>query len=262
MRMTDKSTRKFLRFWNTPTPFSPTNAVASPGSFTGCARVYAVELGMVEGLSFFFYKGDIRAIHVHYRDGHPAITTYHRLSTSCREDTRAVWIYVPLSKSDRLFKFGVREYFRGGRLVALGTKLLGDIVFGQPGTRVSRDTGTRSPQPLTLVYGDAKDDMSSIPFFGALTRDGPPAYTMPLGPMEWPGVPRRARADRRQLRDAYFTSAPLSDVASLRIYYVADTKRCRGILFKYGDGTARSVGQCRVGYDRYEEVLSPGGLCI
>lgn len=217
---------------------------------------------MVDGLSFFFQKGEVRAIHVHYRGGPPAATTYHRLSTSCREDTRAVWIYVPLSKSDRLFKFGVREYFRGGRLVILGTRMLGDVVFGQPGTRVSRDTGTKSPHPLTLVYGDAKDDMSDVPFFGALSKDGSPAYTMPLGSVEWPSPPRRVRADRRQLRDAYFTKAPLADVVSLRIYYVEDTQRCRGILFKYGSGAERSVGQCRVGYDRYEEVLSPEGLCI
>lgn len=262
MRMTDKSTRMFLRLWNTPTPFCPADAVASPGASKVCARFYAIELGTVEGLSFFFHKGDIRVIHVHYHDGPPAITTYNRLSTSLREDTRAVWIYIPLSKPDRLFKFGVREYFRGGRLVVLGTKMLGDVVFGQPGTRVSRDKGTKSPHPLTLVYGDAKDDMSGVPFFGALTKDGPPAYTMPLGPMEWPAAPRRVRADRRQLRDAYFISAPLSNILSLRIYFVGDTKRCCGILFKYGDNTARSVGQCRVGYDRYEEVLSPEGLCI
>lgn len=38
-------------------------------------------------------------------------------------------------------------------------------------------------------------------------------------------------------------------------------RRCRGLVLRYGDGTTRTLGQCRVGIDEEVHTQKPVGLC-
>ena len=225
--------------------------------------MYAVELGKIEGLTFFTYKGAINAIHIHQGgQSSSALPTYRRLYPWVQD--LGAWIYIPFHKSDRLKRFGVRQYWRGGCVVLLGTKMLGDIIFGIPGHTIHGTQGITSNGSLTLVYGEHKDDMLPVPFFGAFDKEltQPP----PLNRMrdaQWPGsVMRTTREQRRAIPSATITSAPLAGVVSVTVFYIGETENCRGLLFTYENGGQRTVGQCRVGLDRCTKLESLAGLCF
>ena len=58
-----------------------------------------------------------------------------------------------------------------------------------------------------------------------------------------------------------FSSAPLRDVTSARLYYRKGHPRCRGILFAYRNGAQRALGDCRLGVDPYRAQESPRFMC-
>ena len=247
--------------WNTPTPFDPDSAVASPSTFNLCSRLYAVEIAQIDGLTFFFYKGEINGIHVHQRGQASALPTFHRLSSTVKE--QAAWIYVPFAKGDTLVRFGVRHWFRGGRVIILGTRLAGDTVFGMPSHTIDDTRGIESTSPLTLVYGDSKDDMSETPFFGVIQKDASQVPMAPLSNAWWPkSVDFRTAEERRRIRLACYTRAPLAGVVLVTVFYAGDTNHCQGAIFTYGNGGERSVGQCRIGVDRSSTFAPSEGLCF
>ena len=227
------------------------------------SRYYAVELGQVEGLTFFFYKGEVAAIHIHNKAQPSALPTYHRLCSDAQK--RGVWIYVPLHKADRLLRFAVREFIKGGRVFLLGTEMAGDIIFGKPGHTVSTVIGVESTVPLTLVYGESKDDNFEIPYLGAIRKGQTghaPNRMFPQAP--WPPrVRRNTPVERRMFANPHYTSAPLKDAIEATVFYSDRTFfYCRGAMFTYKSGLQRAVGECRVGVDECETFSVVGGLCV
>lgn len=250
------------RYWNTPAPLSLDIITASPDSNAG-SRLYAIEIGKVEGLTFIFYKGEIAAIHIHNPTQSSALSTYHRLSSGAQ--SKGVWVHVPLSKEDRLFRFAIREYFRGGRVVLLGTAKAGDMIFGRPGHTAGPTRGIDSHTPLSLVYGDPKDDNSVVAFFGAFHKGQMNrAENDFFHHAQWPPRIRRATpVERKMLRDPYYSSAPLAGVVKATVF-LADAKYpyCRGIMFTYANGSRRTVGECRVCVDTCQTLDCADGLCF
>ncbi|SPO05544.1 uncharacterized protein DNG_08231 [Cephalotrichum gorgonifer] len=261
MRLRADHLRATVTLWNSPARIQFEARLASPNwNVLAHARSYAIELGKVDGISFLFIKGQVVSIHTHRGLESSASVTYDWYGEWAPD--QVTWVYLPLSRSDRLLRFGAREYARSGRVFLVGTRMLGDVMFGRPGPGAPKRTmAVSSPTPLTLVYAEDKNDFKDIPVIGVIQKENPPAGTLNLGDVQWPQVaPRRTPAGRHHLRDAYFSSAPLSNVVSVTVFYFADTTRCRGIIFKYGNGGERSVGQCRVGVDRTERFDQPDGL--
>lgn len=258
-----KGGRRTQVLWNTPAPFNLALATASPWAYNLCARLYAIEVGKIEGLTFFLHKGDIKAIHIHHRGARSsAMSTFHRM---CRLFQReADWIYVPFHESDRLQRFAIRHYNRGSKVILLGTEMAGDVIFGVPGASVGETRTACSENSLTLVYGDHKDDSSAVPFFGVLDNERPdsPQPIPDVPGVEWPHPVSRSLDMRRRIRDANVTSAPLADVVSLTVFYIGETENVRGIMLTYANSGPRTVGQCRIQVDRCRTFERPEGLCF
>lgn len=60
----------------------------------------------------------------------------------------------------------------------------------------------------------------------------------------------------------FFSSAPLEDVVLAKVFIRNKTTACLGILFEYGNGAQRTVGECRLGSDEYTTFVQPQWLCM
>jgi hypothetical protein len=66
---------------------------------------------------------------------------------------------------------------------------------------------------------------------------------------------------KQPFEQACFSSAPLKEVASVDVFSDGEFRICTGILLRYADGTRRSLGQCRLGYDDVTHVEEPIYWC-
>lgn len=246
--------------WNTPTPFHLESVVACPNRAQTCSRLYAIEIGQIEGLTFFLKSGTILSIHIHYRGQQQssALSTFNRIGHQDRRDT--IWFFVPFHESDRLTKFESRVYMYNRRVILLRTEMLGEIVMGVPGFDLKHKTEASSATSLTLVYGHNKDDKLPVPFFGVLDKERKTPVIGRQG-SKW----SRATIGRLYAfasADKNLSMVPLANVVSVTAFYMEASDFVRGIMFTYADGGQRTLGQCRVGVDRCKTFDKPGGLCF
>ncbi|KAF4967479.1 hypothetical protein FSARC_4974 [Fusarium sarcochroum] len=64
------------------------------------------------------------------------------------------------------------------------------------------------------------------------------------------------------LEGAWFSEASLKRVARVAIFNNKITGFCMGILLHYHDGGQRSLGQCRIVVDPFEECVAPVRICL
>lgn len=59
------------------------------------------------------------------------------------------------------------------------------------------------------------------------------------------------------LERAFFSFASLEGVLNVHVFSDKLRKLCKGILFEYENGSKRTVGQCRLGWDRVQSWQKP-----
>ncbi|GKU07225.1 hypothetical protein FLAG1_10981 [Fusarium langsethiae] len=239
--------RPALPMWNTPAPPDLSSCRAYGSSLSSSQHFHAVEADRIRGITFFFSSGQLFGIHVHNSEESSAIATYERFSR--RRQRGIIWIYLPISKNDRLLVLGVRQGRRSGMNILIRTRHAGDIIIGQHIVREFKDMCLGRSAPVTIVYGEPREG-SPVTFFGA--------YCKPTCQPELPKPFPLARSSPNPLGDeAYYSWASLDRISSTLTFNDRETGFCKGIMFQYQNGGCRTVGQCRWHLDLVTRVEHP-----
>ncbi|KAB5576478.1 hypothetical protein GE09DRAFT_623594 [Coniochaeta sp. 2T2.1] len=265
LRLNLPTDSRILPFWNTLAPPSLSLCKAYPARSTSCPILHAVEMDEISGITFFFASGQVYGIHIHRSKDSCAMDTFARSLTD-RLQEHVVWIYLPISRRDRILVLGARKILQDPGMNHMGwtqlnvlvrTALVGDVFVGSRPNRQVRDLCFAASPPVTLVYGEPREGRP-VSFFGARCA----------GPHVNQTLPPPFRLDNRgpcpmdeKCNDAYLSWAPLRDVSSTLVFYDQDTGFCRGIVFRYHNGGAGAIGQCRLQVDPAERVVQPVWLC-
>ncbi|KAI1083408.1 hypothetical protein F5B20DRAFT_568601 [Whalleya microplaca] len=240
------------RIWNTPNP--PESSLCRLyiiRAYPSWPRFFAIDTGTITGITFFFSSARPFGIHPHYSSTSDAMRTYCRFPNRRRRGI--VWIYQPITKHDRVLALGVRKSLQGELSILMRTEYSGDVTIGSYISGPARDRCLGWYPPITLIYNEPIEGQE-ISFLGA--SHGPSSG------MELPKPFAVGRLRSNPVGEhAYFSMAPLKDVASAEVFYDEDSQSCRGIMFRYHDGTCRAVGQCRVHVDATKWVYRPSRLC-
>ncbi len=254
MRLTFPHGQIPLSIWNTPNPPRADHCSAYPADATRCRALRAVEMDDIKGITFFFKFSCLCGIHVHHSEESCAMDTCARDFGDPKQNT-LVWIYLPISKRDRVLALGTREAVQTGeQCILVRTSLVGDIAIGKHLKGNVRDHHLGASAPLTMLYGEPMPG-GRVSFFGVHCRLS--GNSAPLSPFRLQ-IPRPCPVLGD---DTYFSWAPLSNVSST-VVFTDEIGDCKGILFRYHNGGARTVGQCRVQFDPAERVLQPTQVCF
>ncbi|KAL7808123.1 hypothetical protein V8C44DRAFT_366920 [Trichoderma aethiopicum] len=247
--------------WNTPTPplLSSCRLFGSPS--TTWSRLFAVGPESMRGITFFFSRGSICDIHIHYLNGSSALSTYDQMTRGLQQD--ATWLYLPISKGDRLTLLGVRPKEGLPACILVQSEKAGNVIIGPHGSYPAQNC-QGSGAPLTFIYGEPKRG-------GARPRVGLVGTYCAAPTSFTEGLPANFPMDKFEpspvsegaiLEAVYFSWAPLEGVASTVVFRDEDTGYCKGILFHYQNGGSRAIGQCRLQVDPAEECDEPSLLCV
>ncbi|KAL3602902.1 hypothetical protein FPOAC2_07218 [Fusarium poae] len=233
--------------WNTPTPPDLSSCKAYGSSFSSSQCFHAVEADRISGITFFFSSGQLFGIHVHNSEESTAIATYEGFSR--RRQRGIIWIYLPISKNDRILVLGVRQGRRAGTNILMRTRHVGDIIIGEHIVGEFKDMCLGRSAPMTIVYGEPREG-SPVTFFGA--------YCKPTCQPELPSPFPLVRSSPNPLgAEAYFSWASLDCISSTLTFKDRETGFCKGIMFQYQNGGCRTVGQCRWHLDLVTRVEHP-----
>lgn len=219
-------------------------------------RLRTIVLRDCTGITFFVSAGSTWAIHGHTRQEPFAEATLRTLPL--RRQQSALWIYVPLP-------YGIAAlWWKGfGAQTNLQTRFVlrreleralhddqsvDDVYIGPPGS-ANFDDVAATQKPLVLAY--------KVPELGPISSLWAYSNTI-ITPIPAPTI---AITDKAPFRGAYFSSASLDNVVELITYHDFDAGECKGVAFRYSDGSERNVGQCRWGLDKRLVVTNPTCLC-
>ncbi|KAF4462660.1 hypothetical protein FALBO_10520 [Fusarium albosuccineum] len=241
-----------LPIWNTPAPPDLSSCSAFPAGFSSWQRYHAVEVDKITGITFFFLSGRLFGIHIHSTEEPCAMSTYERFAN--RLGPRIVWIYLSISKKDRLLVLGVREEPKRRLNILARTQKLGNVVLGQHIKGGFKDRCLGKSAPITLIHGEPIEGYP-VHFFGAYCALSSATPLPDPFRLETPGPDPIGD-------DSYFSWAPVEGVSSTITFIDQATGFCRGIMFQYYNGGSRAIGQCRLHVDPTESVIQPLMLCF
>ncbi|KAI0119390.1 hypothetical protein F4814DRAFT_438987 [Daldinia grandis] len=239
------------QIWNTPDPPDLSLCASYMRAYPSWQRFFAIDTDRIVGITFFFLLGRLLGIHPHYSNTSDAMPTYYRYSRTRQRNI--VWVYQPIAGHERLLVFGVRESFYGDLSILMRFAHAGDVTIGPyiQGPAKYHRLGWRPP--LSLIYNEPIEGQD-ISFLSAYCRLSVRA-----------GLPKPFAREKPRFNplgdQAYYSSAPLADVASAEVFYGEDNQLCKGIIFQYHDGACRAVGQCRVHIDATKRVCRPLRFC-
>ncbi|KAL6882420.1 hypothetical protein HDV57DRAFT_61021 [Trichoderma longibrachiatum] len=253
--------RPVPHIWNTPTPPLLSSCRLFGSASTTWSRLFAVGPESMRGITFFYSRGRICDIHIHYLKGSSAQSTYDQMSRGLQQD--ATWLYLPISKGDRLTFLGVRPRETLPTCILVQSEKAGGVIIGPHGSYPTQDC-QGSGAPLTFIYGEPRRG-------GARPRVGLVGTYCAASTSSTEGLPDNFPLDKFEpnpvsegavLEAVYFSWAPLEGVASTVVFRDEDTGYCKGILFHYLNGGSRAIGECRLQVDPAEEYDEPGLLCV
>lgn len=134
-------------------------------------------------------------------------------------------------------------------------KLAGDVSVGRRLSPGARNFLLGEIPPRALIYDIATmDTISVVGAYPGAERGR--RSTTPL-------VPFHSPCPSAPFPDAYFSAAPLENVARLQVFSDSnDTRLCKGILLEYRNGAQRALGQCRHQVDPAESCTEPAYICV
>ncbi|ETS03492.1 hypothetical protein M419DRAFT_50070, partial [Trichoderma reesei RUT C-30] len=231
--------------WNTPAPPLLSSCRLHGSASNNWSRLFAVGPESMRGITFFYSRGRLCDIHIHYPEGPSAQSTYELMSRGLQQDVS--WLYLPISKGDRLTVLGVRPRDTRPACILVQSEKAGDVIIGPHGSYPTQHC-QGSGGPLTFIYGEPKRGGATprVQLVGTYCRastsstEGLPD-NFPLDKFEPSPV-----SDGAILEEVYFSWAPLEGVASTVVFRDQDTGYCKGILFRYLNGGSRAIGECRL----------------
>ncbi|KAF5551722.1 hypothetical protein FNAPI_7328 [Fusarium napiforme] len=236
-------------FWDTPSP--PLRGLKmfprpdSPGSI----RYRTVDLLNTTGLTFFFLRGFIVAVHSHKTNAPVAEPAIQHFSQYERD--QMIWTHIPISSTDSLLRIGVGDTWQ--RQIEICTKLTGAYLFG-PYLCYTDTRDVSGNEPSVLVHNVPIEGVGGS--LGIVTEhnfESEPLLPFPRyhnDGMNPPGL------------DCINTVAPAKNVTRADVYYDRRNGYCKGLLLKYTNSAQRAIGQCRVGIDPFKAYEEPSWFCF
>ncbi|KAJ4864924.1 hypothetical protein T069G_01454 [Trichoderma breve] len=179
-------------------------------------------------------------------------------------DHEIVWIYIPLTAQDQITAIDIRKYVteeEAPHHFTIWTET-GKFIFGCPQTLEYQRAG-----PGTFSWGPAVGTLHEM---GDTRRPLTLIHHVPSsGSMEFIGTDADKQTEttepniQRQdwpLHRAFFSFASLEGVLNVHVFSDKLRNLCKGILFEYENGSKRTVGQCRLGWDRVQSWRKPLSL--
>ncbi|KAF4447425.1 hypothetical protein F53441_9036 [Fusarium austroafricanum] len=246
---------KYDDFWDTPTPPFTMDSFASP-SGGGSKRYRTIDLQNITGLTFFYLRGMLVAVHPHTAGFPTAAPAIQHLPPKDRD--YLIWAYVPLSNTDALLRIGVRDTVILRRptfvnpTMLISTKLAGDFTIG-PKSRGTDGQRVSGNQPSVFIHHIPSEQ--GVGTFGAVSatnswKDPRPSYPRLLSVHRGPPY-----------YDPVFTGAPVKNVVHVDIYHSPNDGYCKGLLLRYRNGAQRALGQCRIVIDPFKPYAEPSWIC-
>ncbi|PTB70705.1 hypothetical protein BBK36DRAFT_1086258, partial [Trichoderma citrinoviride] len=238
--------------WNTPCPPCMLDgdalgytrdsffSASLPWNLSG-DHLYAIDMASITGITFFYSHDELLGVHPHCSSGDTASSTFERLSYRLKSQT--VWIYLPISKSDPITSLGIivserpASILRNPKIeiqICTGTQLTGVTVIGSQHTAPGPVECSWKSAPITLVY--AKPQERRGVWLSSYGSNQSALLELPITPV----IPKLGG------ETAYYSEAPLDNVSSAVLFLDEKNIYCRGILFRYLDGSCRALGECRV----------------
>ncbi|POR31267.1 Uncharacterized protein TPAR_08516 [Tolypocladium paradoxum] len=248
LRLSLPKTCHGLETWDTPTPPDMERCFFYPANITSSTQFRTIDLSQTTGITFFFCRGEIYAVHAHTRVAPCAQSTYQRLSR--RRQRSVVWVYVPISKKDPIAALGTRS--SGSTCLLFRMKLGGDVPVGLVSSEQAKDLLLSKPPPGTIIYNTL--ELQRVSVLGAYTTERDDGS--PISPFAHPFI------GDAPFPNACFSLAPLKGVSRVGVFNNRQTGFCMGILLEYDNGAQRSLGQCRLDVDPVEYYAKPARICF
>ncbi|KAF5720394.1 hypothetical protein FMUND_4216 [Fusarium mundagurra] len=238
-----------LPFWDTPSPPLRGLEMFPRPDRPGSLRYRTVDLLNTTGLTFFFRRGFVVAVHSHTANAPVATPTIQHFSQHERD--QMVWTYIPISSADTLLRIGVGEVWQ--RTIEICTKLTGTFLFG-PYQCYTNTRDVSGNEPSVLVH--------NVPILGVGGSLGivneQNSESEPLL-----SFPRYYMVDKEDpfglLR--INTEVPAKKITHADVYYNRNSGCCEGLLLEYANGAQRAAGQCRIGIDPFKAYEKPSWIC-
>ncbi|KAF5688142.1 hypothetical protein FDENT_4984 [Fusarium denticulatum] len=195
----------------------------------GSIRYRTVDLLNTTGLTFFFLRGFIVAVHSHKANAPVAESTIQNFSQYERDQPA----------SDR----------RGGYLAKTNR---GTYLFG-PYHCYTDTRDVSGNEPSVLVHNVPIEGVGGS--LGIVTEhnfESEPLLSFPCY--------HNDDMDPLDL-DCINTVAPAKNVTHAHVYYDRRNGHGKGLLLKYANGAQRAVGQCRFGIDPFKAYQEPSWFC-
>ncbi|KAK6854605.1 hypothetical protein PG995_009698 [Apiospora arundinis] len=265
--------------------------------FGSSERQQIIRLDKVSGITLFFHHGLLVAVHGHDENSPSAKTTFNRLKLPSRGHID--WDYVPLAPNDEVTAFGIRPRTDGGRLstaVLIRTKLRGDMIYGaliehyipQGDKMLNEGTGmalvcvsSARTEQLLRIGAYCHQPIWSVgnQLLSAATTTTTTTTTVRSHQGEDMTPFRVAQPLRTVVQPLWISTDDMTNP----IYYASVTlspTRCRsvevfeerrqtqwgmrlefaGAVFRFEDGGAQAVGQCRPGVDASKMFRNPAHI--
>ncbi|KAI1057780.1 hypothetical protein LB506_001093, partial [Fusarium annulatum] len=235
-------------FWDTPNPPLRGLKMFPRPDRPGSIRYRTVDLLNTTGLTFFFLRGFIVAVHSHTANAPAAAPAIQHFSRY--EQGYMIWTYIPVSSTDILLRIGVGDTWQ--RSIEICTKLTGTCLFGPYDCYMdTRDVSGNTPS--VLVHNVPIERVGGS--LGIVTEhnlESEPLLSFPRyhnDDMDPPGM------------GCINTVAPAKNVTHADVYYDRSSGYSKGLLLAYANGAQRAVGQCRVGIDPFKAYEEPSWFC-
>ena len=139
------------------------------------------------------------------------------------------------------------------------TKLAGEVSVG-PWLRDDSYPYNLAIDPETLIFDRRElDGISVLGFYlNNQPRDREGLTSCIRGPEGYPSP----FVDASNAQVTNFSSAPLQNIILAKVFREKVHRFCKGLVFEYGTGAQRALGDCRLGVEPYQTYTQPQFLCI
>ncbi|KAL4730776.1 hypothetical protein ACLX1H_002815 [Fusarium chlamydosporum] len=124
-------------FWDIPNPPANDEEILMRPSRTTGSHLHTVDLCNITGITFFYHKGTLMAVHAHTAKEPTALSTAQTLTRV--DQNELLWVYIPLPRGDRILRFGLRSLSLTPKMpsclpttLLITTSLAGNLVIGPP----------------------------------------------------------------------------------------------------------------------------------
>ncbi|EXA51634.1 hypothetical protein FOQG_03490 [Fusarium oxysporum f. sp. raphani 54005] len=237
-----------FQFWDTPSPPLRGLKMFPRPDRPGSIRYRTVDLLNTTGLTFFFLRGFIMAVHPHTANSPVAAPTIQHFSRY--EQDHMIWTYIPISSTDSLLRIGVGDAWQ--RHIEICTKLTGTFLFGPYQCYTDTDDVSGNG-PSVLVHNVPTKRVGGS--LGIVTEHNFESESL----LSFPRYHKDDK-DPSGLR-CINTEVPAKNITHADVYYNRRNGYYKGLLLEYANGAQRAVGQCRIGIDPFKAYGKPSWIC-